>query len=194
MMSAQTAKKIVKEKGAVPNELENEIAKALLDLEVSNTSEIKNELREIVISGAKEFEVKQGRKVAVVFVPYRAWKSVSKIQGRLIRELEKKFSKRHVVFTANRTILNKNFRRQGFQVRPRSRTLTSVQEQVLEDIVGPTEIVGKRTRCRVDGSKLLKVTLDPRDKEKDNVEEKLQTFSVVYSQLTTKDAVFTFSD
>merc|ERR1711966_370165 len=128
------------------------------------------------MGGAKEFEVKAGRKVAVVFVPYRAWKSVTKIQGRLIRELEKKFSKRHVVFTANRTILNKNFRRQGFQVRPRTRTLTSVQEQVLEDICGPTEIVGKRTRCKVDGSKLLKVTLDAKDKDRDNIEEKLQTY------------------
>merc|ERR1719181_1527263 len=193
-MMGLARKKIVKEKGAAPNELENEIAKALVDLEVSNTSELKQELREIVICGAKEFEVKQGRKVAVVFVPFRSWKSVKKVQGRLIRELEKKFSKRHVVFTAQRTILGKNFRRQGFTIRPRSRTLTSVQEQVLEDIVGPTEIVGKRARCRVDGSKLLKVTLDPRDKEKDNVEEKLQTFSVVYSKLTTKDAVFTVSD
>merc|ERR1719378_1676048 len=104
-------KKIVKEKGAAPNELEEEVAKAL-----------------------EELEVKAGRKVAVVIVPFRSWKSVQKIQGRLIRELEKKFSKRHVVFTANRTILNKNFRSQGFQIRPRSRTLTSVQEQVLEDI------------------------------------------------------------
>merc|ERR1712124_231834 len=144
------------------------------------------------ICGAKEFEVKAGRKVAVVFVPFRSWKSVKKVQGRLIRELEKKFSKRHVVFTANRTILNKNFRRQGFQVRPRSRTLTSVHEAILEDICGPTEIVAKRTRCRIDGSKLLKVLLDPKDKDKDNVEEKLQTFAVVYNKLTNKDVSFEF--
>ena len=31
-------KKIVKEKGATPNELEEEVAKALLDLETSSTS------------------------------------------------------------------------------------------------------------------------------------------------------------
>merc|ERR1719274_511671 len=187
-MMGLARKKIVKEKGAAPNELEEEVAKALVDLEVAPGSELKQDLREIVIAGAKEFEVKANRKVAVVFVPYRSWKSVKKIQGRLIRELEKKFSKRHVVFTANRTILDKNFRRKGHALRPRNRTLTSVQEAVLDDIVGPTEIVAKRTRCRVDGSRLLKVTLDPRDKDKDNVEDKLATFAVVYNKLTNKDA------
>merc|ERR1719230_2508198 len=193
MMSVAN-KKIVKEKGAAPNELELEMAKALLDLEVSQASEIKQELREVVISGVKEFEVKAGRKVAVVFVPYRAWKNVQKIQGRLIRELEKRFSKRHVVFTAVRTILDKNFRRKGHALRPRNRTLTSVQEAVLDDICGPTEIVGKRTRCRVDGSKLLKVSLDPKDKDRDNVEDKLATFAVVYNKLTNKDAVFAWEN
>merc|ERR1711964_442289 len=185
-------KKIVKEKGAVPNELEDEVAKALFDIETSNTSEIKADLRDIVISAVKEFEVKGSRQVAVIVVPYRVWKSVKKIHGRLIRELEKKFSKKHVIFTANRTILDQSFRRRGLKIRPRSRTLTDVHEQILEDIVGPTEVVGKRTRCKVDGSKLLKVHLDPKDK--DNIEEKLQTFAVVYQKLTNKEAVFQFPE
>merc|ERR1712182_162811 len=98
-----------------------------------------------------------------------------------------KLSKRHVIFTAQRTILDKTFRRRGLAIRPRSRTLTSVHEAILEDVCGPTEIVAKRTRCRIDGSKLLKVLLDPKDKDKDNVEEKLQTFAVVYNKLTNKD-------
>merc|ERR1711964_609119 len=100
--------------------------------------------------------------------------------------------KKHIVFTANRQILDKSFRRRGLKLRPRSRTLTDVHEQILEDIVGPTEIVGKRTRCRVDGSKVLKVFLDARDKDKDNIEEKLQTFSTVYSKLANKEAIFSF--
>ena len=43
------------------------------------------------------------------------------------------------------------------QKRPRSRTLTNVHDQILEDLVQPGEIIGKRTRVAVDGSKLLKV-------------------------------------
>ncbi|CAN0572089.1 unnamed protein product, partial [Ectocarpus sp. 12 AP-2014] len=92
-------------------------------------------------------------------------RSYHKIQTRLVRELEKKFSGRHVVIIATRTILGKSYARstktQG--IRPRSRTLTAVQDAMLEDLVFPTEIVGKRTRCKIDGSKLLKVQLDPKD-------------------------------
>merc|ERR1712127_545690 len=191
-MGFNARKKIVKDKGVAPTEFEEEVAKALFDIEVSPSSEIKSDLRDIYISGAKEMEVKTNQKAVVVYFPFRVWKTVLKIQGRLIRELEKKFSKKHVVFVANRTILDKNFRRKGLKVRPRTRTLTSVHESILEDIVGPTEIVGKRTRISVDGSKLLKVYLDPKDK--DEVEAKLGTFSAVYKKLTNKEAVFLFPE
>merc|ERR1712007_135449 len=153
----------------------------------------KQDLRDISISSAKELAVNTNQKAVIVHFPFRVWKTVQKVQGRLIRELEKKFSKKHLVFVANRTILDKNFRRKGLKVRPRSRTLTSVHESIMEDIVGPTEIVGKRTRIGVDGTKLLKVYLDQKDKDKENVEAKLECFSSVYKKLTNKEAVFSFA-
>eukprot|EP00927_Polykrikos_kofoidii_P064883 TRINITY_DN6069_c0_g1_i1.p1 TRINITY_DN6069_c0_g1~~TRINITY_DN6069_c0_g1_i1.p1 ORF type:complete len:194 (-),score=41.93 TRINITY_DN6069_c0_g1_i1:82-663(-) len=186
-------KKIVKEKGAAPTDLEEEVAKALFDIEVSPSSDIKGDLRDIYICGAKELETKT-RKVVIVSFPFRVWKTVKKIQGRLIRELEKKFSKKHVVFVANRTILDTNFRRRGLKVRPRSRTLTSVHEAIMEDVVGPTEIIGKRTRISIDGSKLIKVILDPKDKDKETLDTKLQTFQAVYKKLTNKEAAFMFPE
>eukprot|EP00928_Gymnodinium_smaydae_P045981 TRINITY_DN305_c0_g1_i1.p1 TRINITY_DN305_c0_g1~~TRINITY_DN305_c0_g1_i1.p1 ORF type:complete len:212 (+),score=66.76 TRINITY_DN305_c0_g1_i1:60-638(+) len=186
-------KKILKEKGAAPTELEEEVAKVLFDIEVAPSSDLRADLKDVQISAAKEVEVKNGKAVVVHF-PFRVWKNVKKIQGRLIREMEKKFSKRHVVFVANRTILDKNFRRKGLKVRPRTRTLTGVHEAVLEDVVGPTEIVGKRTRISVDGSKLLKVFLDPKDKDKDQVDSKLSTFAAVYKTLTNKEAAFMFPE
>mmetsp|Transcript_83289 Transcript_83289/g.193477 ORF Transcript_83289/g.193477 Transcript_83289/m.193477 type:complete len:194 (+) Transcript_83289:65-646(+) len=185
-------KKIVKEKGAAPTELEEEVAKALFDIEVSPSSDIKTDLRDIYVSAAKELDVGKTGKAILVYFPFRVWKLVRKMHGRLIRELEKKFTKKHVVFVCNRTILDKNFRRKGLKVRPRSRTLTAVHEGILEDVVGPTEIFGKRTRISVDGSKLLKIFLDPKDKDKENVEAKLGTFAAVYKKLTNKEAVFSF--
>ncbi|VDM76151.1 unnamed protein product [Strongylus vulgaris] len=43
------------------------------------------------------------------------------------------------------------------QKRPRSRTLTAVHEAWLDEMVFPAEVVGKRTRVKLDGKKLLKV-------------------------------------
>lgn len=194
-------KKIVKSAKAGPvTDLEEEVAKALFDIEVSQNSEIKADLKDVYISSAKEVNVSERgeeRKAVVIFFPFRVWRVVKKIQGRLIRELEKKFNKKHVVLVAQRTMIDlgaRNLKSRGLRVRPRSRTLTAVHESILEDIVGPVDIVGKRTRCKVDGSKVLKVLLDPKEKEKDNLAEKLYTFSAVYSKLTNKDAVFIFPD
>ncbi|TFL05546.1 40S ribosomal protein S7 [Pterulicium gracile] len=173
-----------------PDEFELSVAQALVDLE-NNVPELKTELRALQISAAREVDVKGGKKAIVVFVPVPQLKAFRKVQQRLTRELEKKFSDRHVVFVAQRRVLPKPTRNSRVkQKRPRSRTLTSVHERVLEDLVFPTEIVGKRTRVAVDGSKLLKVFLDSKDAT--SLEYKLDSFSSVYRRLTGKDVVFEF--
>jgi len=118
-------------------------------------------------------------------------KKFQKIQARLIRELEKKLNGRHVTIIAQRTILSQNFKRtHPAQHRPRSRTLSSVHNAVLDDIAFPTSIVGKRTRFRLDGSRLLKVYLDPKDQK--DVDYKLKTFTAIYRKLTNKNVEFLF--
>ena len=73
-----------------------------------------------------------------------------------------------------------------------SRTLTSIHESILDDIVAPHQIAGKRTKVTADAPKLLKVVLDVKEKERDHVQEKLDTFSAAYLKLTNKPAVFAF--
>merc|ERR1711916_265685 len=99
----------------------------------------------------------------------------------------------NIVIVGDRKVLGVNFsRQQGVKkqaVRPRSRTLTAVQDAILEDIVYPTEIVGKRLRISSE-KKTLKVFLDPKDSV--NIEQKLDAFASVYTALTKKRIVFDF--
>jgi small subunit ribosomal protein S7e len=150
-------------------------------------------LRDLYITAARQIDISGRSKAIIIFVPYRLLQKYHRIQTRLVRELEKKFSGRHVVIIAQRTILNKNCRRSKkiSGPRPRSRTLTHVHEAILEDLVFPTQITGKRTRVQLDGRKVLRVFLDPKDQV--NVETKLETFSEVYRKLTNKDVVFEFN-
>lgn len=170
---------------------EQNVAQALTDLE-SSGSEIKAELQELFITSAREVEGPGGKTAVVIFVPYRLLPKFHKIQTRLVRELEKKFSGKPVLIIAQRRILprEKKGGRLQKQKRPRSRTLTSVHDQILDDLVFPTEIVGKRIRFKLDGSRLIRVFLDPKDQQ--NVEYKTQTFQAVYKKLTGKDVVFEF--
>ncbi|KAG5330050.1 RS7 protein, partial [Acromyrmex heyeri] len=162
--------KIIKSGGSEPDQFEASISNALLELEMN--SDLKSHLRELYITKAKELET-NNKKSIIIYVPMPKLKAFQKIQTRLVRELEKKFSGKHVMFVGERKILPKPTRKtrtKNKQKRPRSRTLTSVYDALLEDIVYPVEIVGKRIRVKLDGSQVIKVHLDKN--EQTNIEHK----------------------
>lgn len=183
--------KVRKEKNEKMDPFEEQVGQALADLETGG-SEIKAELRELFLLSAKEVECAKGKTAVLLVVPYRLLTKFHKIQTRLVRELEKKFSGKPVLIIAQRRIQPRERKgtRLHKQRRPISRTLTSVHERILEDLVFPTEIVGKRMRYKVDGTRLLRVLLDP--KEQANAEYKTETFQSVYKKLTGKDVSFEF--
>ncbi|XP_065860729.1 small ribosomal subunit protein eS7 [Euphorbia lathyris] len=183
-----TKQKIHKDKDAEPTEFEESVGQALFDLENTN-QELKSDMKDLYINSAVQIDVAGSRKAVVIHVPYRLRKAYRKIHVRLVRELEKKFSGKDVILIATRRIMRPPKKGSAAQ-RPRTRTLTAVHEAMLEDIVMPAEIVGKRTRYRVDGSKIMKVFLDP--KERNNTEYKLESFAAVYRKLSGKDVVFEF--
>jgi len=162
--------------------------------ELQNTNDMRDVLSELMIAGAKECEV-SGKKAIIVYVPINQQKLYQKIHTRFIRELEKKFSGKHVFICAYRTILPKparNSKNNLKQKRPISRTLTSVHDNILSDLVFPAEIVGKRIRISVDGKRLIKCHLEK--SQQFNIEHKIDTVASLYKQLTGKDVAFEFPE
>ncbi len=135
--------KIVKKAGATTTEIEDEVAKALFELE-NNTKEapVAEDIKKLKLVAA-QYHGEGDKKVLHIVVPYPLFALVRKHYSAIVPYLENKF-KCTVALTAQRTILSKYGifyytspieKRKGSQKRPRSRTLTAVHDAFLEDIV-----------------------------------------------------------
>ncbi|CAN6342400.1 unnamed protein product [Urochloa humidicola] len=129
-------RKIQKDKGVEPTEFDDTVAQTFFDLENGN-QELKIDLKDLHINAAVQMDVPGNRKAVIVHVPYRLQKLYKKIHVRFIWELENKLIRKDVVLVTTRT------KKGSAVVRPHSRTLTTVHDDTLEDIVYPAEIVGK---------------------------------------------------
>jgi len=185
------SKKIQKRQGR-PTAYESQVAQALYD--VQSRGEGFAALKDLHITAAKEYEVGSGKQATVLFVPVPQLKKFRAIQSKLVQELEKSaaFRDRQIFIVANRTILKAPTKKNRIsqQKRPRSRTATAVHEAVLDDLVFPSEIVGKSVRVKLDNSRVIKVQLDPKDRERSK--NKTEAYSRLYKRLTGKVAVFEF--
>jgi small subunit ribosomal protein S7e len=179
-------RKLRKAKHRNPKPLEEEVAKALFDLE-QNHRVLKAHLPRFHINTAKEVETPK-KNVIVVFYPLRYLMLVRKVQKVLTGELEKRFPGRVVAFVAQRKIQKRPSNLYEVEVVQRSKTATAVNDEILNDLIFPCDVVARRWRCRVDGSKQMKIFLDSRDRKKS--EARLQPLSVIYRKLTGRQVRF----
>ena len=186
------SEKILKEN---TSELETEVAKRLSELELDNgNAQIKDDLSQVFINSAQKVEFRdRGGAVnaaILVHIPYRSLGAFQRVRDTVVSHLERS-CKSKVFVVASRNIVSRFAKRHRTQKRPRSRTLTSVHEAILEDLAFPATIQGKNTRVRVDGSRHMKVLIDPLDKER--MEDRLDAMSEIYRKLTTKRISFDFA-
>ena len=188
-MSGQLSR--IHKKDGKPSEFEYHVAQTLGEIEAS-ASDLKADLKNIVITGATEFEGRYkgvDRSSVIIMVHYKSLAAVKKVHARLVSELEKRFA-RPVALIFQRNILPKYLKSKGQQKRPYSRTLTQVHESILEDILFPITIMGRRMRIKCDGKRVFKVLLDPLQREQ--IENKLDFLAAIYRKLTNKDVNFEF--
>ena len=190
--TASVSKKLMKKDSEPASELELKIASELEALEKSG-GHFKADLKGLHFTKASAIELDGGRKVVVIFVPPPMLKDFRKCQQNLVNELEKKLTM-NVLLVANRTMVPPGLWQRSKMlsgVRPRSRTLKNVQDNLLDDLLFPTEIAGKRTKVKTDGSRLLKVIVAKKDQ--DAIEGKTDGFRVVFKKLTNRDVTFEFA-
>jgi len=176
-----------------PSQLEESVAKELHELE-NSSSDWKNDLKDVYLSHVKEIdyvskEKKKSKPVYLVYVPYPCLKVIQKLHKKLVPELEAKL-KANILVVAKRTIQSKWQKTHKTQKRPNSRTLTAVHDAVLEDLLLPANMIGRRIRHRIDGSTVTKIILDQNDKEL--IEDKLDAIAYVYKKISTKEITFEF--
>jgi small subunit ribosomal protein S7e len=110
----------------------------------------------------KVVEIPNGKEkpTALVYLSHKSHKVLlTVLYKKLVNELEKKL-KTTVLLVAARNIQSRWVKKNRTQKRPFSRTLTNVQESLLNELLLPGVIINDRVRVRLDGTQVRKVTLD----------------------------------
>lgn len=176
------------EKKGDATELETRIAEAIQASYDSQDEQSKKLFANLKITGAKKVDF-DGGSVIIVVVPYKQISLYRNAQGVLIPDLEKKLEAQVIIVGKRRALPKTPLPNRRFKaIRPYGRTLRSVNECLLDDVVFPTTIVGKRIHYDSHGKQTTHVILDQNDRTR--VEEKLTGFAAAYHRLTGLNTVF----
>merc|ERR1739845_253818 len=167
-----------------PTDLEKEIAKVIFDL-AQSSSENREEFKNIYIAGAREFQInqlgKKEKRVVLIYVPYPSLKSAQKLHYKIVSEIQKRKNVQAFI-TAKRTILSKWIKVHKSQTRPRSRTMTSVFDSILEDLLLPGNITARRIRHKLNGKLVYKICIN--EENRAYLEERADAIAQIYDALT----------
>jgi len=162
-----------------------------LVVEATRNYEHKKTVKTELVHEVKELKVvdddKKTKSTLVVYLPYVYVKNHRGLLSKLVNDIQNK-KKMPVFLVSHRTLLNpKSAHKQQI---PRSRTLTQVYDSVLEDLVSPATIIGKRMRYHLDGTQHTKVFLS--DESKAFLENKMACIPQIYKQLTNRKVTLEF--
>ena len=177
-------------KNAHYSSLEIQVGSALQ--EIVNQLEGDNKRYGQFIEVNKVVEIPNGKEkpIALVYFSYKTHKVLlTPLYKRLVSELEKKL-KTTVLLVSARNIQSRWIKKNRTQKRPFSRTLTSVQECLLEELLLPGSIISDRVRVRLDGTQVRKLVVDKN--EQHFLEERVEAIKTAFKKLTTRDIEISF--
>jgi small subunit ribosomal protein S7e len=153
-------------------------------------SNLKKDLEAIKIEGANEITIADKKRCYLVQVNEASIKNLHNVHGDVVKHLENHFNVPVMIVPFRKTINGNLYRKYIGKATPRTKTLTAVYDNLLEDLLYPATIVGKRTRFQKGKNKLFKVFVDPIDKE--TVEYKTNAIATTYKALTNRELVIEF--
>lgn len=144
----------------------------------------------IEINKVVEIPLGKEKPALLVYFSHKSQKVLlTPLYKKIVSDLEKKL-KTIVLLVSARNIQSRWIKKNRTQKRPFSRTLTSVQEAILTELLLPGSVISDRTRVRLDGSQVRKLVLDKT--EQHFLEERTEAIRSAYKKLTTRDIEITF--
>ena len=119
----------------------------------------------------------------VVYLPFVYIKNHRELVSKIVNDVQTK-KKLPAFVVAHRAVIHS---KADFKQKiPRNRTLTSVYDSILEDLVTPGVIIGKRSRYHLDGSLHQKISVSASDEAKSTLESRMDIIAQIYKQLTNR--------
>ena len=163
------------------NQASNLVTKVFANFADRNTQH-KGDMKELKIVHVTTFKYEDNKECLLVSVNESGAKNLQRVHVELVKSLESTSGKPCLVIPSRKTVDGKKFSNFIGKKVPRTKTLTYTRELLLEDLLFPATIVGKRTRYPRGQQKQLKVLIDSVDK--DTISSKTTPICVAHKSLT----------